>query len=359
MGIEQFSLTHEMGSHAGQSRIIRKAYFEHPDYVPLLERAYLNWREFEEEWGKKIYYRTGLFYFGEPGNPITGGVLKSAALYNVPVETLSQSDAQNRFPVFNLPAGYEYVFEPDAGFLRPEEAIRGYASLAQSLGAKILTNTAVNGWRMLGDSIVVDTSAGEFECEKLVVTAGAWTGKLIADLSNQLKVTKQSLVWTNPTSPDQFALGNFPCWLMSDPERGPYYGFPILDPGLFGAPAGLKSAHHFPAVEFDPTQSDREINADTEEDIRYALSKWLPAANGEILAMKSCLYTNAPDENFIIDQLPGSNGKITVACGTSGHGFKFASVIGEILSDLSTNGKTEMPIEFLSLKRFAGASYHH
>jgi len=352
LGIEQFSLTHELGSHAGQSRIIRKAYFEHPDYVPLLEKAYINWRQFEEELDKKIYYRTGLFYFGEPGNPVTGGVLKSASLYDVPVEKLSVTEARKRFPVFNLPGGFEYVFEPEAGFLRPEEAIRGYASLATSAGAELLTNTAVHSWRSKGDVIIVETSAGEFECDKLVVTAGAWTGKLLTELSGKLHVTKQSLVWTKPQSPESFSLGNFPCWLMSDPERGPYYGFPMLDPVLFGAPEGLKSAHHFPAVEFDPAQAGRDINENTEEDIRYALAKWLPSANGEILAMKSCLYTNTPDENFIIDHLPGSNGKITFACGTSGHGFKFASVIGEILAEMSTEGRTAMPIEFLSLKRF-------
>lgn len=352
LGLEQFDIAHEMGSHAGQSRIIRKAYFEHPDYVPLLERAYANWTELEKETGKKIYHRTGLLYFGGPGNEITGGVLKSASLYNIPVQKLNVVEAGEQFPQFQFRDDFEIVFEPEAGFLEPEKAIRAYVESAQERGAVIKTNEAVIEWKMEEDLILVSTARQSYRSRKLIISSGPWTSILIPSLSGKLKVTKQALVWTRPEDPDQYSFGKFPCWLMMDPERGPYYGFPILNREEFGEPWGLKSAHHFPAEIFDPSRSDRPVNVDAEEDIRYALSRWLPGANGEVLAFKSCLYTNTPDEDFIIDHLPGFQGRVAFACGFSGHGFKFASAVGEILADLCMDGKSELPIDFLSLKRF-------
>jgi len=352
LGLDQFEIGHEMGSHGGQSRIIRKAYFEHPDYVPLLERAYENWEQLEADSGEKIYHQTGLLYFGPPGNEITGGVLKSASLYNLLVFKLTQREAKRQFHQFNFGNDFEIVYEPEAGFLTPEKAIRTYAIIAGQIGARILENEPVKSWKMKGDSVLVKTNNETYEASKLVITAGAWSSILIPGLHRKLKVTKQALAWTMPTEPDSYALGKFPCWLMKDPDRGPYYGFPMLDPQEFGDPFGLKSAHHFPAEQFDPTMHERPVNENAEEDINFALSRWLPNANEKIVAMKSCLYTNTPDEHFIIDHLPGHDGRVTIACGFSGHGFKFASVMGEILADLAIKGETRHPVGFLGLNRF-------
>jgi len=352
LGLDQFDISHEMGSHGGQSRIIRKAYFEHPDYVPLLERAYDNWEQLEIETGDKFYHQTGLLYFGPPGNEITAGVMKSASLYNLLVFKLTARQAKKQFPQFNFANDFEIVYEPEAGFLTPEKAIRAYAMVAVQTGARIIANEPVKSWKLKGDRILVSTQNETYEASKLVITAGAWSSILIPGLHRTLKVTKQALAWTMPSDPDAFALGKFPCWLMKDPDRGPYYGFPMLDPQEFGGPFGLKSAHHFPAEPFDPTKKDRPINENAEEDINHALSKWLPNSNEKLLAVKSCLYTNTPDEHFIIDLLPGYDGRVAIACGFSGHGFKFASAMGEILADLSLKGETRHPIGFLGLSRF-------
>ena len=351
LGLEQLDISHDQGSHAGQSRIIRMAYAEHPDYVPLLQRAYANWRQLEKETNSKVFEKTGVAYFGKPDNAFMLGVKKSSSLYNVDIAKSSPAQSRELFPAFELPADFEVIFEPNAGFITPEKAILLFAEQALARGAVIYTHERVKHWKQTGNTIEVTSSSGYFTCDKLVITTGAWTSKMIPGFKPRLTVTKQMLAWISPKDWSLFSLGKFPCWILEDEERGSYYGFPILPPGQFGGPLGLKLAHHFPGETSDPDKVNRNITSGTEEDIRYVLKKYMPSANHTILSMKSCLYTNSVDENFIIDQLPGFKDKVTVACGFSGHGFKFASVVGEILADLSIKGKTELPIGFLGLNR--------
>jgi sarcosine oxidase len=358
LGIEQFDISHEFGSHAGQSRIIRKAYFENSDYVPLLNRACENWKALEEETATQLYYRTGLVYFGNPHHLLMQGVKQSASLYNIPLENVSTSSAQ-RFPQFKIPDEFETLFEPDAGFVTPENAIQLYTKQAIKKGAEIHTNEKVLDWKKNGSGIVVTTNKNIYRSNKLIITAGAWAGKMIPTLNNKIKVTRQFVGWIKPRlngsstakNWNDFTLNNFPCWLLADDTRpGCYYGFPIL-PESFGGPAGLKLAHHYPALETDPDNVDRQMNAEEEDDLKYVLNKYLPGVFEWVLSYKICLYANSPDEDFIIDNLPGYEDHVAVACGFSGHGFKFVSVVGEILTDL-IDGKTKIPIEFLSARRF-------
>ena len=353
LGIEQFDISHEYGSHAGQSRIIRKAYFENSDYVPLLEKAYQNWQALEEETGRKIYHPTGLVYFGPPDHLLIKGVKQAASLYDIDLNVFNGIKSAQRFPHFTIPRNFETLFEPDAGFVTPENAIRLYAQQALKQGAKIKTHEQILNWKKGGNSIAVTTNKNNYRCSKLIITAGAWARKMIPLLSGKLRITRQFVAWIKPKTWDQFTLGNFPCWLLADDEKpGCYYGFPILPETEFEGPKGLKLAHHFPALETDPDHVNREATVEDEKNLEYVLNKYLPGCLESFLSYKICLYTNSPDEDFIIDKLAGYEDQVVIATGFSGHGFKFASVIGEILSDLAIKGATALPIEFLRASRF-------
>lgn len=353
LGLEQFTISHEYGSHTGQSRIIRKAYFEHPDYVPLMQRAYQNWKHIENETGEQVYFKTGLLYAGNATNEIIKGVKLSASLYNIELEQLNSNNSYDRFPQFRFPKGFEVLFEPEAGFITPEKAIRLYASAAENNGAIINSNEKVIEWKKDGSSIIVKTDKNTYRCDQLIITAGAWAGKMIPIVHDKIKVTRQFVAWIKTKNDQQFELGDFPCWMIGDGDKnGCFYGFPSLNTEKFGEPVGLKLAHHFPGQVTDPDKVNRQTTGEDFENVKYCLDNYMPGVFDSILHTKVCLYANSPDENFIIDKLPGFEENVSIACGFSGHGFKFSSVIGEILSDLAIDGETNLPIEFLNAKRF-------
>ncbi|MDP4263247.1 MAG: N-methyl-L-tryptophan oxidase [Bacteroidota bacterium] len=353
LGLEQFDIPHEQGSHAGQSRIIRKAYFEDPNYVPLLNRAYENWEALEKETGTKLYFQTGLVYFGKPGNTLIKGVKQSASLYNVPLEKWDAGTPAGKFPQFKIPPGFETLFEPGAGFITPEKSVLLYAGQAIKNGAEIHVKEKVLNWKKEGSKIAVTTEKNTYRSNKLIITAGAWAGKIIPPIADQIKVTRQLVAWIKPRQWNNYSLHNFPCWMIADEEKpGAYYGFPALPVETFGEPAGLKLAYHYPGEITDPDKVNRQADPKEIRDLEYILAKYLPGAFESVLAIKTCLYANTRDENFVIDRLPGYEEQVTIACGFSGHGFKFASVAGEILADLAIKGKTEMPIGFLQVQRF-------
>jgi sarcosine oxidase len=353
LGLEQFGIPHDHGSHAGQSRIIRKAYFEHPDYVPLLARAYENWRAFEKETGRQFFYRTGVLYMGRRDNVDIQGVRKSAELYNIPIENLTTAERKSTYPLFDIPADFEAIYEPDAGFVTPERTVAAYVSAAREKGAVIRSNTAVQSWRKEGRRMAVATSDAEYTCDKLIVTAGAWASRMIPDLTSQLHVTRQLLAWVKPPEQKPFALHRFPCWFVEDPVLGTFYGFPVLPSAEFTGPIALKLAHHFPGVPCAADEIDGPVPDAEEDKLKTFLRTYIPAAGDNIISVKKCLYTSSPDSHFIIDHLPGYDKRVTVACGFSGHGFKFVPVVGEILADLAMKGKTDLPVEFLGLARLA------
>lgn len=352
LGLEQFEVSHSEGSHAGQSRIIRKAYYEHPDYVPLLERAYENWSQIEEEADMKIYHRTGLLYLGQAGSDVMSGVRRSALEHKVTVEEWSRADLKKRYPPFTPASDFQILFEPDAGFVTPERAILSYVQAAMTHSASIHTNERVLSWEPIGQLIRVITPRSQYTTKRLIFTSGAWTSKLI-QLPVNLKVTRQTVAWMNPPKHADFMLGNFPCWFTELPGIGSIYGFPILPVGRFGGPVGLKLAHHKAQLEVDADKVDRTMDQNHVDELRTFLKTYIPGGDGDPLAVRTCLYTYSPDEHFIVDHLPGTSGHVTIACGFSGHGYKVASVIGEILADLAMEGKTKLPYDFLKLDRFA------
>ena len=353
LGIEQFTSPHEHGSHTGQSRIIRKAYFEHPDYVPLLQRAYELWRKFEEVSKAKLFYKTGIVYAGKPDNENIKAILSSASLYDIPIKERPIKESRTQFPWLKIPGDFITIFEDDAGFITPEQTIDFFIRQAGRSGATILQNESVKEWKYESGKIKVTTNRKTYSSDKLVITAGSWTSTLLPQLQSKLRVTEQLLAWVDVPQQKKFSLGNFPCWFIEDPDLGTFYGFPVLPEDKFSGPSGFKLAHHAPGASTDPDKRSSSIPADFETKINYVLDQYIPEAKGKIVASKSCLYTYSPDSHFIIDHLPGYDNNVVIACGFSGHGFKFVPVIGEILSDLVMKNFTELPIGFLRLSRFA------
>jgi len=354
LGLERFTVPNEMGSHSGQSRIIRKAYFEHPDYVPLVERAYTGWAALETASGMSLYNKTGLFYAGHPDSILLKGVADSARLYNLKLEQLDLEDIQSRFPAYALQEGYTGLFEPEAGFIVPELAITTLVREATKLGAEIRQREQVTSWTSDNSGVSVTASGGTFHAGKLVITAGPWAGDLIPEIKSKLRVTRQIVAWFSPTVPAQFTAEKFPCWLVDQKETGSvFYGFPMLPPERFGGPYGLKLGLHNPGESSHPDQVNRTVLPGEFDQFRKDAERFLPGATDKLLSMKVCLYTYSPDEHFIIDKLPGHADRVTIAAGFSGHGFKFLPVMGEVLADLSTEGRTNLPAGFLALTRFA------
>jgi sarcosine oxidase len=358
--LEQFDFIHPHGAHVGQTRLIRKAYFEHPDYVPLLLKAYQNWAALEAETNEKVYFETGILYFGEQNDTLLENTRASALLYNLKLDILEMAKTKQKYPMFDaIPDDWECLFEPEAGFLLVEKCVQLYLKQALTFGATLKAQEKVLNWAKNTDGtsrgnregVSVTTEKGQYHAKKLIFTAGAWTDKLLQDLNVPLKVTRQILGWVKPEKWADFTLDNFVCWGISDTEKGLYYGMPILNGEDTNGPIGLKLGCHKHGDTVNPDNVNRAITDADEATFRHCLEKYIPAANGDVLAIKTCLYTNSPDENFIIDHHP-KHKNVILACGFSGHGFKFASVIGEILCDLALRGETELPIGFLSLDRF-------
>lgn len=352
LGIEQFEISHNKGSHSGQSRIIRKAYFEHPDYVPLLEQSYKNWLSIEKELSVRLMEPTGLVYFADSNHDLLQEVRSSANEYGIDIQNFNAQKAMEKFPSFSIPTTYEAIFEPQAGFIAPEKTIQSMVKASKDKGAEIHTGEKVITWSSSKGKVSVITDQGQYEADKLILCAGVYTLALSEYLKPKLQVTQQLLSWVKPKNPFQFELGNFPCWVLANNEDpGVYYGFPILSNDLYSGPQGLKIAHHARGTEIEPS-SNLIFDAEQEKiKLKVFLEKFIPDGFEEFLTVQSCMYTYSPDDDFIIDFLPNTDQSVIVACGFSGHGFKFVPVIGEILSDLASKGKTDLPIDFLSLER--------
>lgn len=353
LGLERYQIGHTKGSHLGQSRLIRKAYFEHPDYVPLLIKAYELWNELEGEARTNLYYQTGLLYHGRPDQDLIAGSLRSADLYNIPFEKISRQDQLRDFPAFTLPEDYHTYLEPEAGFLRPEKSIQVMAEIAQARGALIHIDEWMTDFVHSGDGWSVHTNRDIYSCQQLIITAGAWSAQFLSQLQVPLKVTRQVLAWLKKTGGPDCALDHMPCWILADDlHGGSFYGFPELPEQEFGSPDGLKMAHHFPGFEIRPEEKDQKLKNTEKEALDYGLHKYLGAIQGSWSTFQNCMYTMSPDEHFLIDRVPYTD-NAWFAAGFSGHGFKFAPVIGEILADLAINGSTSHPVDFLSTSRFS------
>lgn len=352
LGLEQFTPVHDLGSSHGDTRIVRQAYFERPDYVPLLKRAYALWDQLSVETGRATFVRTGALMIGAAGSAVVAGTLASVERWNLPHEVLDRAEMARRYPQFVLRDGESAVFEADAGYVDPESAVRAHLALAARDGADLRFGCAVRSWDLDRAGIVVRTDGGDFRAARLVLAAGAWTGALVPGLGVPLRVGRRVGHYLQPLGGlDGFTVDRFPVYIFECAPGDEIYGFPLLGP----AEAGVKVGFHHRGRDVDPDDVDRDVSAAEQAEIRDVLRRRIPALAGAHVSAKVCLYTLTPDEHFVIDRLPGTDGRVVVAAGFSGHGFKFTPVVGEILADLVLTGRTDLPIEFLSAARFAGA----
>jgi sarcosine oxidase len=348
LGLERFDIPHAMGSSHGVNRIIRLAYYEDPSYVPLLRRAYALWRELERGFGEQLLYITGSIDASEADSWVFQRSLESCELHGLPHEVLTSAQLRERFPAYHLPDGHLALLQPEGGFVASERAIVAHVDGAIEAGAEIHGREQVRSWELTGGGVRVETERGTYEAERLVLSAGAWMGELTPHLTPLLTPERQVLAWFQPTAPALFRPDVFPVFNLAHGEDR-YYGFPV-----FGIPGFKFGRYHHRHEQIDPETMQREPDAEDEAILREASLRYFPASAGPVMSLKSCIFTNTPDEHFILDTLPGDE-RVVIASPCSGHGYKFASVMGEIIADLATAGQTAHDIALFRLDRFATA----
>jgi sarcosine oxidase len=346
LGLERHDIPHAFGSSHGHTRIIRLAYAEDPAYVPLLRRAYALWREMGEAADERLLYVTGGIDAGPAGSGLFEGSLASCREHGLRHQVLDAAEVNRRFPGYHLPADHHCLFQPDAGFVLPERSIVVHVAAAQSFGAEIRAREAVIGWDTLpGGGVRVTTTRGTHEAGRLVLSPGAWVGELAPALAGLAVPERQVLGWFQPSHPARFAPDAFPVANV-DFAEGRYYLLPA-----WGVP-GLKIGRYNHLGErVDPDALDRTPTAEDEAVLRLCLSRYFPDADGPVMALAACMFTNTPDEHFVIDVLPAAP-EVLVVSACSGHGFKFAPVIGEIVADLVTEGRSRFDLSMFRLGRF-------
>lgn len=347
LGLEQYPLAHDRGSSHGHTRIIRTAYYEHPNYVPLLRRAWSRWYELEQLTGRHLLTECPCLNVGPPDGELVNGVRASAREHELAVEELPGEAMGRRFPAFaRFPAGYVGVLERAAGFLYVEDCVRAHIDTAVSFGAAIRAEELVRGWKAVGDGVEVTTDRGTYHAARLVVTAGAWATKLLPDLGVPLAVMRQVLLWFDVTGhAADFRRDRFPIFI-ADAPGGPFYGLPAIDG------CGLKIARHYGAPELPtPDGVNWAVGPGDEAPARAFLDAHFPGLTGPLTKAQVCMYTLTPDKHFVIDLHPRFP-QVAVGCGFSGHGFKFAPVVGEVLADLADRGRTVYPIGMFGATRF-------
>jgi sarcosine oxidase len=346
LALEQFAVGHDRGSSHGLTRIIRKAYYEHPDYVPLVCRAYERWYDLEQRTGRHLLTECPCLSIGPPDSRLITGVQESADQHRLPVEDLSAADLRRRFPAFRFDDNYVGVLERSAGFLYVDDCVQAHAREAVRLGTELRENEPALSWEATPSGVSVQTAKGRYAAGRLVLTAGPWAGRLLRQWGRPLTVMRQVPQWFGTSDDRLFCRDIFPLYIAEVPQ-GHFYGFPLLDP------AGVKVAQHYGAPELPgPDEIRYEPTADDEEAVRGFLRAHLPAADGPRNRASVCVYTLTPDRHFIIDLHP-EHANVALAAGFSGHGFKFASVVGEILADLAESGRTELPVGMFRVGRFA------
>jgi len=327
LGLDRYTPPHALGSSHGDTRIIREAYFEHPVYVPMVQRAFELWRELERISGIALLMQTGGLMIGRPESDLVAGARRSAEAHGLAHTLLSASDVRARFPAFHPERDMMAVWEPRAGVLFPEACISSALAQARAHGATLCFAEPVQNWIVDGDSVRVSTTRGEYRARQLIVTAGAWVGSLLPTLDLPFRIERQVLHWFEPSSDaETFAPERCPVHLWQFDGHRFFYGFPDLG-------SGVKAAFHHDGEVTTVEGVRREVALEEVEVMRAVLRRFLPLADGPWRASVVCVYTNTPDEHFWIDRHPHYE-QVLIASPCSGHGFKFAPVIGEILADI-------------------------
>jgi len=345
LGIERFDVPHAQGSSHGITRIIRVPQFEDPAYVPLVRRSLDLWKGLEEEHANQLFYETGTLDFGPPDGEVFAGSKESCEVHGIDHAVLTGRDLTERLGGYDVPEEYRAVYQPDGGFLHSEQCIVAHAEAAHAEGATVKARERVVDWDADESGVRVSTDRDDYHAETLLTTAGAWTGSLFPALGEYLAPERQVLGWFQPTDPGEFTLEEFPVFVADVPE-GNYYGFPV-----FEVPGFKIGKHHHQGETGTPVQVRREPTQEDESILREFARQYVPAGTGPTMQLATCMYTNTPDRDFILDHHP-DHANVVVGAGFSGHGFKFASVVGEVLADLTLDGESDHPVELFELSRF-------
>jgi sarcosine oxidase len=337
VALDQFHPPHQLGSSHGLSRIIREAYYESPAYVPLVQRAYRRWQEIERESGTTLLWRTGGLMIGPEDGSLVRDAARSAELHGIPVELLDGREIRRRFAVLAASDRCHGLLEPRAGILHPEACIEATLALARRAGAELRFGTRALGWERKGDALEVVTTAGRLTCGGLVVAAGPWLDRQLAQVSLPLVIERQVTVWFDTRELPAFQAARLPVFVWEWAPGRVFYGIP--DQGQ-----GLKAARHHEGEAVTADTVDRTVHEDDVAAVRALVRRYLPAADGPPLRGVVCLYTNAPDRHFILGPHP-SEPRVILVSACSGHGFKFASAIGDVAADLAAEGATDLDLE--------------
>jgi sarcosine oxidase len=336
---------HAIGSSHGATRATRTAYFEAPDYVPLVQRAHDHWQALGEGTGQTLLTMSGALYLGPPGNALTSGVVRAAREHGLAHDVFDSTAAAHRFPGFAVPEGWETVWEAGGGILRAEACVKAHVDLARRHGADLRYSTPATAWRRDGDGVVLTTADGTYRASAMILAPGPWAPQALGDLDLPLSIRRIVVTHFDVIDPRLYPASDLSVFFWMTPD-GVFAGFPHLED------EGIKVMRHDRGAGGTPETIERGITcAETDEVARF-LAKHMPSANGRLRAAETCLYTMTPDNHFIIDRHPAIPG-LVYGCGFCGHGFKFAPVIGEALADLALEKKTRLPIDFLSAHRFA------
>ncbi|MEP7066842.1 MAG: N-methyl-L-tryptophan oxidase [Gemmatimonadota bacterium] len=344
-GVDRYTTPHIHGSTHGRTRIIREAYYEHPCYVPIVQRAYELWASLEKEIGHQLFVRTGGLMIGPPAGELFAGALRSATEHGLAYTVLDPADVQARYPGFRVPSGSKALLEPRAGLLFPEKCVEAHLALALRAGATIRNGVTVTGWDANGD-VRIETDAGELRARTLIIAAGPWLPALVPELELPIEIERQLFHWFEPSSHKEwYDAAHSPITLIEYADDRFFATFPDVGDGV-------KAGVHHEGAMID-VDAPRAPASDAEGvEMQALLARYLPEAAGRILDRATCVYTNTPDHDFLLDRHP-AHPNVIVASPCSGHGFKFSSAIGEILADMVMKGGTGFDLSPFALSRFA------
>jgi sarcosine oxidase len=348
--LEQFEIGHPRGSSHGESRIIRLSY-DHPTYVQLAQAAYRLWAELEQDAGQPLLQRTGGLDLSERFNPEFEACIANLSALRIRREVLTAHEIHRRFPIFRVADETLGLYQADAGILPASQCVQVMIERAIRYGAVVIDQSPVRSIQLDDDGADVQTTEVAYRCRKLIISAGPWSGPLLGGLgiTLPLTVTQEQYAFFRTQSPESFQPGKMPVFIHYGSSTGSqsvdYYGFPI-----FGH-AGVKVGEHCTGPIVTAETRTFEVKAERLQRLSDYVRATLPATQGEVLHAATCLYTNTPDHHFIIDRLP-AHPHVVIAAGFSGHGFKFAILVGRILADLAANGDTPYPIDLFALQRF-------
>lgn len=336
---------HTLGSTHGETRVIREAYFEHPAYVPLVQRAYQLWRELENATGRSLLQITGGLMIGPADGDVFTGAKASAELHRLPHEILDAANVHRRFPALQVPEHLQAVLEPRAGMLFVEACVEAFLAVASRSGTALRFDEPVTGWQASDSGVEVTTGRGRYRADRLVIAAGAWLAQLVPDLAKRLRIERQVLHWFRPERDRAACLPDrLPVHVVEYEPRCYYYALP-------DAGTGVKAAFHHQGDTVSADTVCREVNDAERRRLAAVVGRFLPLLSASPHQSVTCLYTNTPDEHFVFDRHP-AHANVLIVSPCSGHGFKFASAIGELAADWATESTSQFDLSLFRLGRF-------